>query len=70
VNVLPVQADISKKSGIDKIVNTCKKLSMPVSILVNNAGQMLSKPFAKITEKEIQAVYQTNVFAPFLLRKV
>lgn len=67
LNVLAVQADLSKKSGIDKVVKTCKKLAMPVNILIHNAGQMLNKPFAKINEKEIQAVYQTNVFAPFLL---
>lgn len=67
VNVLALTADISKKEGIDKVRKTCKNLKMPVGILINNAGQMLSKPFEKISEKEIQAVYQTNVFAPFLL---
>lgn len=67
VNVLPVQADITKKTGLDKIFKTCKQLGKPVSIVVNNAGELILKPFAKITEKEIQSVYQTNVFAPFLL---
>lgn len=66
-NVLPLAADISKSAGIKKVYQSCKSLNKPVSILVNNAGQILVKPFQKITEKEIQSVYQTNVFAPFLL---
>jgi 3-oxoacyl-[acyl-carrier protein] reductase len=66
-NVLPVQADITKKTGRDKIFTICKKLNKPVSVLVNNAGLLVNKPFLKISEKELEAVYQTNVLAPFLL---
>lgn len=67
VNVLPLQADISKKVGRDKILKTCKQINKPISIVVNNAGEILVKPFAKISEKELHSVYQTNVFAPYLL---
>jgi len=67
VNVMPVAADISKAAGIKKVYQSCKVLNKPISILINNAGQILVKPFQKITEKEIQSVYQTNVFGPFLL---
>jgi 3-oxoacyl-[acyl-carrier protein] reductase len=66
-NVLPLQADISKKTGLDKISKTCKQLNKPIRIVINNAGEILVKPFAKISENEIRSVYQTNVFAPFLL---
>ncbi|MFO0356543.1 MAG: SDR family NAD(P)-dependent oxidoreductase [Sphingobacteriaceae bacterium] len=67
VNVLPLQADISKKVGRDKILKTFKQINKPVSIVVNNAGEILVKSFAKISEKELISVYQTNVFAPYLL---
>jgi 3-oxoacyl-[acyl-carrier protein] reductase len=67
MNVLPVQADISKKTGLDKIYAACKKINRPVSVLVNNAGLLINKPFEKISEKDLTEVYQTNVFAPFLL---
>lgn len=67
LNIMPVQADIGKTTGIKKVYKTCKVLNKPVSILVNNAGQLVLKPFQKISEKEIQSIYQTNVFAPFLL---
>jgi len=67
LNILPVAADISKTAGIKRVYQSCKVLNKPISILVNNAGQILVKPFQKITEKEMQSVYQTNVFGPFLL---
>ncbi len=66
-NVMPVSADISSKNGINKIVKLCKQLNKPVSILVNNAGLLISKPFKKISEKDLADVYKTNVFAPYLL---
>ncbi|MBL7916786.1 MAG: SDR family oxidoreductase, partial [Bacteroidia bacterium] len=66
-NVLPLSADISTSKGINAILNVSKKIKKPVSILINNAGMILNKPFIKITEKEIKEVYSTNVCAPFLL---
>ncbi|MDZ4663421.1 MAG: SDR family oxidoreductase [Bacteroidota bacterium] len=66
-NILPLSIDISTKSGIDKVTKVCKYLNKPVSILINNAGSLISKPFKKISEKQITDVYKTNVFAPFLL---
>lgn len=66
-NVLPLSADISTSKGINAVLSVSKKIKKPVSILINNAGILLKKPFIKITEKEIKEVYSTNVFAPFLL---
>ncbi len=48
-------------------MQTIKSLNLQLDVLINNAGQIVNKPFAKITEKELQAVYATNVFAPFTL---
>jgi len=33
-----------------------------VDILINNAGQLLNKPFAETTFKDFSKIYQTNVF--------
>lgn len=66
-NILPIKADIGTSKGISKIVNTVSKLKTPVYYLVHNAGQLVNKPFAKISSKELEAVYQINVFSPFLL---
>ncbi|MBS1651486.1 MAG: SDR family oxidoreductase [Bacteroidetes bacterium] len=66
-HLIPFKADITKNSDIIKLIKLLKKLKMPVSILVNNAGKIVNKPFEKIIKSELEAVYLTNVFAPFLL---
>jgi len=67
LNVLPVKADISTNRGIQRIVKLVTRLDQPLRLLVNNAGALLNKPFSKIKSSELQAVYHTNVFSPFLL---
>jgi 3-oxoacyl-[acyl-carrier protein] reductase len=66
-NLIPFKADITNAKQQKKIVDVIKKIKLPVSILINNAGQIVNKPFEKITEKELESVYKTNVFAPFKL---
>ncbi len=66
-NVLAVSADISTSKGINSVLTISKKLKKPLSILINNAGIIVNKPYEKISEKELKEVYSTNVFAPFLL---
>jgi 3-oxoacyl-[acyl-carrier protein] reductase len=66
-NILPLKANINKPEGIKAIVSTIKKIGIPLDILINNAATFLNKPFEKINLKELQGVYQTNVFAPFIL---
>ncbi len=70
VNVLPLQLDISKELHRKKIAQTLKKLELKLDVLVNNAGQILNKPFEKIQAFELEAVYQANVFAPFALIQI
>ena len=66
-NVLLLPLDINKESHLDKLAETIKKLELRVDILINNAGQLLNKDFRHISLKEIESVYRSNVFAPFLL---
>jgi 3-oxoacyl-[acyl-carrier protein] reductase len=65
--LLPVKADLSKNSSIKKVTKLLSSLQLPVDILINNAGQLINKPFEKINAKELQTIYSVNVFAPFLL---
>ena len=67
INLIPVKADITNATHVKKVISIIKKINMPVAILINNAGQIVNKPFEKITEKELESVYNTNVFAPFKL---
>ena len=66
-SILPLKADITKESDQKKISHTIKSLDLGLDILINNAGQIVNKPFEKISTKELQSVYNTNVFAPFTL---
>ncbi len=66
-NLIPFRADITNTKQQKKIVDVIKKIKLPVSILINNAGQIVNKPFEKIAEKELESVYATNVFGPFKL---
>ena len=67
LNVLAIKADITLLKDRKKISGIIKSVNQPIEILINNAGQLVNKPFEKISEKELQSVYATNVFAPFLL---
>ena len=66
-SVLPLKADITKPQDVKRIVQTIRALKLPLDVLINNAGEIVNKPFEKISAKELQSVYTTNVFAPFLL---
>lgn len=66
-NLLVLKADITKTADLEKIIKQVKTLNLPVTALINNAGLLINKPFLKISLKEIESVYATNVFAPFLL---
>lgn len=38
-----------------------------LDIIINNAGQLISKPFEEITLSDFETLYATNVFAPAML---
>lgn len=63
VHVLPF--DIS--SDLDRLVVAIRAKVSSVDILINNAGALVNKPFAEITDEELHYVYNVNVFAPFRL---
>lgn len=65
--ILPIKADITKGISQKKIYKTLKVLNLKLDVLINNAGQILNKPFEKISTKELISVYNTNFFAPFTL---
>ncbi len=66
-SILPLKADITNPQHQKKMYATIKALNIPLDILINNAGLLVNKPFEKISSKELNSVYNTNVFAPFTL---
>lgn len=66
-SILPLKGDIGNPADRRKIVKTIQSLGLQLDVLINNAGEIVNKPFEKISDKELRSVYNTNVFAPFQL---
>lgn len=62
-----IYGDITSNSTINKIFAALQSKKIKVDVLINNAGAIVNKPFAKITGKELSLVYNVNILAPFLL---
>lgn len=45
------------KSDVETLVASCEQ----IDILINNAGYIVVKPFAELSQEEIQTAYQVNV---------
>jgi len=63
---ITVQADVSKKSDVDKLFSETKKAFGNVDILVNNAGVYEFAPLADITEDSYRRQFDLNVLGTLL----
>jgi len=63
--VATVTADITKATGMRKIVTTAFKKFGRVDLFVNNAGVGIEKQLIDLTEKEYDQIFDTNVKAVF-----
>lgn len=66
-NLFCVAADLSSGQSIQRMADNIRAITNEVSILINNAGHLVNKPFHKITATELEQSYRINVMAPFLL---
>lgn len=66
-NLITVFGDLNKTPTQNRILSIIKNKKVQADILINNAGTITVKAFEKITPKELQYIYATNVFVPFLL---
>ncbi len=58
-----LKMDIAKDLSLEKITAVFPK----IDILINNAGKLVNKPFEEISVTELREVYETNVFAPYVM---
>jgi 3-oxoacyl-[acyl-carrier protein] reductase len=63
---LAVQANVAKKTDIDKLVAETKKAFGPIDILVNNAGIYEFAPIEQITEEHFRKHFDLNVLGLLL----
>lgn len=61
--------DVTRTSLADDLVHRVSELHGPVSLLVNNAGVHLKKPFLDTTEDEFRGVLETHVTASYALTR-
>lgn len=63
-NVVPLVFDLMDADKMDALKETLQQKIQHIDLLINNAGLLVNKPFAEITDEEWTSVYETNVFAP------
>lgn len=66
-NLHIVGVDFRMEDAIYEATEIIRTITKEVTILINNAGILVNKPFEKITSKELENVYRVNVFSPFIL---
>ena len=66
-NIIPMVCDLETCDFKTIIEHEAIKNQSCLDILIHNAGKLVNKPFENISEEELKACYQVNVFAPYLL---
>ena len=59
--------DVTDEKQIERVIAGILEREHQIDILINNAGYGLMGPVVDLTESEILAQFQTNVFAPLAL---
>ncbi len=54
--------DISEEYSVQLVYKYAQQFST-VDILINNAGYLINKPFAAVSKKEVQQVFNVNLFS-------
>lgn len=62
--------DLGDAEAYDKVKDYISEHWQHVDVLINNAGLVLNKPFAKTTVSDFEEVYRTNVFGMAELTRV
>lgn len=66
---LPLVVDVTDSEAVNRAAATVRRALAPVQVLVNNAGEVLRKPTAEITDAEWRRVMAVNVDGTFLVTR-
>lgn len=69
-NVATFSFDLNEETDYKKVSDFIKNNWKQVDVLVNNAGQLLNKPFSETTITDFETVYKTNVFGVAEMTKI
>jgi NAD(P)-dependent dehydrogenase (short-subunit alcohol dehydrogenase family) len=62
---LVTPTDVSKREQVVASVEAIERELGPISVLINNAGAYLRKPFTEITEEDFDFQLKVNCYGPF-----
>ena len=63
--------DISKNKNIETLIDLIKNEYKSIDVLINNAGQLISKPFEELSKDDFYSVFDINVFSiAYLIQKL
>ena len=66
VNVITVQADVSRANAVSKMVDTAKSELGTIDILINNAGIAITRGIDDLSETDFDQTIATNLKSVFL----
>lgn len=69
-NITALSVDLCQQTDIQKVANYISTNLKSISILINNAGKLVNKPFTEITTEDFLESYKVNVFAVAELIKI
>lgn len=64
-NVEGLRLDVTRQQDIDAAVLTVRKAGRGLYGLVNNAGVFLFDPMIEVSERDLQFIFDVNVFGPY-----
>jgi NAD(P)-dependent dehydrogenase (short-subunit alcohol dehydrogenase family) len=62
---ITVRADLTRPKQVDRMFDTVERRLGPVDILINNVGNFLLKPLAKVSIEEWHAIIDENLHCTF-----
>ena len=65
-----VQADVSIRADVQRLISVAEKMFGRLDILVNNAGMFQHVPFNEITDEQWNGIIGTNLTSQFLCAQV
>jgi len=65
-NIFCFKVDVTKELEIKKFVKKIYKSFGKIDVLINNAGIALNSKFESIKTKDLDKLFKTNLYAPFL----
>ena len=61
-NIVSIPCDISNEKSIKEVVQKITDTVSEVDVLINNAGQLINRPFLELSSADWLTVYNVNVF--------